>query len=68
MPMRIINAWWTEDVNILVIKCNCKSEFPHRADRWKVKCPNCKMLGDLGEIRDRYAEESAWAPLRTTGD
>jgi len=52
--MQLIDAKWTPKVNLLKIKCRCGNEFWHRADRWRVKCPECDYEDHLGPIRRRY--------------
>ena len=53
--MQIIDAKWTPKVNLLKIKCRrCGNEFWHRADRWRVKCPECNYEDHLGPIREQY--------------
>lgn len=49
--MKIINARWTPKVNMLIIRCDCGHEFEHRADRWGVKCLNCKRQEHLQRMR-----------------
>jgi len=52
--MQIIDAKWTPRVNLLKIKCPCGNEFWYRADRWRVKCPECDYEDYLGPMRKRY--------------
>lgn len=52
--MKIVGAWWTSVVNQLKIDCDCGEAFYHRADRWRVKCPICGRLADLGDLREAY--------------
>jgi len=56
--MRIINAKWTPKVNFLAIKCICGNVFWHRADRWKVKCPECNYGWRLGPMREQWLKLS----------
>lgn len=54
--MRIVNARWTPTVNVMVILCDCGKEFDHRADRWRVVCPECKRRANLGYLRENCIE------------
>jgi hypothetical protein len=55
--MRIVDAHWTEAINMLVIACTCGSRFEHRSDRWSVRCPGCRRDAHLGVLRDNYCVE-----------
>ena len=55
--MQLIDAKWTPKVNLLKIRCPCGNEFWHRADRRKVKCPECDYDWHLGAIREQYRLE-----------
>jgi Zn finger protein HypA/HybF involved in hydrogenase expression len=56
--MTIVEAKWTSEFNILVIKCHiCDTEFEHRADRWNARCPYCHTIERLNIIRDNYLRE-----------
>jgi acetone carboxylase gamma subunit len=52
--MQIVDAYWTQIVNMLVIVCDCGYRFDHRADRWRLRCPRCGALDRLDKLRDRY--------------
>jgi acetone carboxylase gamma subunit len=52
--MKIEGAIWSEIVNKLIIKCKCGYGFFHRADRWIVKCNNCKCVDNLARLRNEY--------------
>ena len=58
MPLRIISAHWTPEINWLGMKCQCGEQFSVRADRWWVTCPFCFYRERLNTIRDRYVEEN----------
>jgi len=51
--MKIIDARWTPQINILLILCTCGNTFEHRADRWRCRCFNCHREERLDKIRDR---------------
>lgn len=51
IAMKISNARWTDDVNMLIIECICGKRFEHRADRWIVKCPYCFRQDHLQRMR-----------------
>ncbi|KKN08647.1 hypothetical protein LCGC14_1054640 [marine sediment metagenome] len=53
--MKITGAKWTPQVNMLLISCLCGNEFLHRSDRWKPKCPKCRTVGHLKQLREDYA-------------
>lgn len=53
--LKIINAEWTPKYNLLIIRCDCRGVFKHRADRWVVKCPDCLKQENLGHLRDQYS-------------
>lgn len=37
--MKIINAFWTDRINYLVIVCDkCGAKFPYRVDKWYIVC------------------------------
>ena len=56
--MKITDAYWTCDANVLEILCHeCEFHFIHRADRWFARCPFCGTAEKLGTIRERYVEE-----------
>ncbi len=55
--MIIIDADWTPRYNLLTIACSCGCRFQHRADRWKVTCPDCKRSENLAAIRERIIKE-----------
>ena len=55
--MQIVNARWTQAVNMLTIECGCGTQFEHRADRWHVSCPSCHRRDHLENIRERMLTE-----------
>lgn len=55
--VRIIDAKWTEKVNLLTIKCGgCNYVFDHRADRWNVICKQCGRITNINWVREKYAK------------
>ena len=58
--MKIIDAEWTPEINMLLIKCNCGREFWWRADRINVRCSKCERVENNFNIknRGRYIEGS----------
>jgi len=50
---RIVDADWTPEVNILLIRCRCGVTAKHRADRWIFRCPSCFHEESLEVIRNR---------------
>ena len=56
--MKITGANWHPDVNRLEINCDCGGTFFHRADRWKVHCPDCGCREHLSDLRGLYANEA----------
>jgi len=50
--MKIINARWTPNYNLLAIRCDCGLVLFHRADRWTVRCHHCKATADISKLRD----------------
>ena len=55
--MKIVDARWTQAVNMLTIECGCGTQFEHRADRWHVSCPSCHGRDHLENIRERMLTE-----------
>jgi hypothetical protein len=49
--MKIINARWTERVNILIISCFCGKTFEHPANRQWMRCPSCRRGKNLHDLR-----------------
>ena len=54
--MRIVDARWTQAINMLVIACECGRRYEHRADRWVVRCP-CGRTARIEQLRDRWLKE-----------
>ena len=52
--LKIVDVKWTESVNILVIECECGTKILHPADRWIVRCKDCKAYANLKDLRDDY--------------
>ena len=48
--MKIIDARWTPEVNLLKIKCSCGEEFWHR---WTLQCPECGRQEGIITVRRR---------------
>ena len=57
--MKIINAVWTPDINILIIKCACGNKIRHRADSWNVRCLKCQAIGNLKQLREEMMKEDS---------
>jgi hypothetical protein len=59
VEVRITDVEWTPRVNLLTVRCECGAQWKHRADRWKVRCPNrvCSRTENLAALRDRWVEE-----------
>ena len=51
--VKIVDAEWTPQINMMVILCDCGVRFRHRADRWHVRCPQCGRRDHLRELRNR---------------
>ena len=51
--VKIVDAIWTPQVNLMVIVCDYGEEFRHLANRWRVKCPGCGRTENLRETRRR---------------
>jgi len=56
--MKILDARWTPQVNMLKIACTCGTEFEHRADRWNIRCPYCGQKAHIGAMRENLMERS----------
>lgn len=56
--MRIQGASWTEQTNILHIRCECGCVFRHRADRTKVRCPNCGAEDNCHRLKGEIVDNS----------
>jgi hypothetical protein len=56
-PMRIEDAVWRPDVNLLIIRCGCGQTISHPANRWKVRCI-CGREENLHDIREAYVQEN----------
>lgn len=54
--MRIVNARWTREYNMLAIECSCGCTFEQRGDRWWVRCPTCGNSVHLNDLRERYRD------------
>ena len=56
--MAIVDARWTPQVNILIIRCNkCQRIIEHRADRWTVHCPRpCSNYANISALRWWYMQ------------
>jgi uncharacterized OB-fold protein len=50
--MNIVNAIWTPQGNILIIKCACGKTFTHPADKTVVICPHCKKQGNMKVVKN----------------
>jgi len=50
--MKIVDAKWTPQFNLYIIRCDCGREFQHRTDRWSITCPFCHKKGDTGKLRE----------------
>jgi len=62
--MKIIDSEWTPQVNFLKIHCDCTGvTWRHRADRWRVVCPQCDASAHLSKLREQYVAE--WASLHS---
>ena len=57
--MKILDATWHPEINVLTIECDCGTINYHRADRWRVVCKGCKAKQHLGAIRDAYRKRKA---------
>jgi hypothetical protein len=55
------NARWTKEHNTLEVSHTCKDGracwWSHRADRWRVECPVCHAVENLGDLREAYVKE-----------
>ena len=40
--MKLIDVYWTNIINVLVIKCDCGKQFEYPSNYSLVECPNCK--------------------------
>ena len=56
--MKIIGAGWTPKYNLLEIRCSCKRIFDTRADRHNVKCPFCKKMTKVYNLREDYCRKN----------
>lgn len=52
--MMIVDARWTSRVNMLIVRCDCGNKWEHRADRWRVSCPQCGRSERLDMVRERW--------------
>jgi hypothetical protein len=50
--MKIIGAVWTTEINIYNIQCDCGYKFKHRSDRWMIRCPFCKKVNNVEDLRN----------------
>lgn len=56
LGVKIIDVFWTKEVNVAVMRCGyCHVDWPHRLDRWKVICPRCKRIWNVGHVREQFA-------------
>ncbi len=55
--MKIVACYWDVPTNMLRILCDCGEKFDHRADRWFAKCPSCKEVEHLSELRNRWVDD-----------
>jgi hypothetical protein len=59
MDHKIIDAKWTPQVNMYVIKCGkCLAIFDYRCDRWTFKCPTCGSQGSTSKLRDEWFDRN----------
>ncbi len=56
--MKIVGARWGPTVNILKIMCSCGQEFQHRADRWRVRCPECGQSVEPRQLHGHHVDYS----------
>ena len=54
--MQIVDARWTPTVNILRIRCDCRTLFSHPANLWQVRCP-LGHKANLAELRHDWHED-----------
>jgi len=55
--IKILDAYWTERVNVLILICQCGCRFEHKASRWNVMCPKCGYFDHLSKIREKFVRE-----------
>ena len=60
--MRIEGVVWTEKINVLKVRCACGVLILHPANRWKVRCRDCKKTENLEILRKKYLEERLESP------
>lgn len=51
--MKLLDAEWTPQVNLLVVQCECGRIFKTRVDRWTVVCPKCRKKERIEGIREQ---------------
>jgi predicted RNA-binding Zn-ribbon protein involved in translation (DUF1610 family) len=61
--MRLRDAEWTPEINLLLIDCDCGQRIKHRADRWKVRCPACGREDNLHRLREDYVRQRKQSEL-----
>lgn len=49
--MKLINIFWTEYFNVMIIKCVCGTTFNKKIDRNVVQCFYCKRKELVDNIR-----------------
>ena len=52
--MKAIDVYWTKNVNMLKVQCDCGKVFQHRLDRWKVVCPACSAIENVDKLRNEF--------------
>jgi len=49
--IEIVDAKWTPQVNMYIMRCGRGHTWEHRSDRWWARCPICNEAGHTHKIR-----------------
>lgn len=56
--MTLLDAYWTAQVNMLVLRCPCGRTLLHRSDRARAYCRPCGHIERLERVRARYVAQA----------
>jgi len=48
--VEILNRRKINNLNVLILRCDCGEQFKKLADRVRVRCPRCRMRGRVSVI------------------
>lgn len=52
--LSVIDVYWTYQVNMLRVQCQCGKVFDNRIDRWRIKCPICGRNCGIDMLRNNF--------------